>query len=345
MIDLTKIAELTGAVVTGDTSVLIKRPAKIDEATEGDITFLYMASYEKYFEDTKATAIFVKPGFNKTRTDITYLEVKEPNKAFATMTIAFFTPEFPLSGIDKSSVVAPSATLGDDVALGCNVVIGERVSIGKGSKIFHNTVIMNDTVIGENCLIFPNVTLREQTVVGNRVIIHSGAVIGSDGFGYMNDAAGRYIKIPQLGNVVLEDDVEIGSNTCIDRAATGSTLVKSGTKVDNLVQIAHNVTIGKDSALSAQSGISGSTKLGDNVILAGQVGLAGHLEIGSKVILAAQAGVSKSLIEPGMYFGSPAKPYKEAFRTEAHIRGLEDYAARIKSLEKKMADLEKKLGE
>ncbi|GAB4285826.1 MAG: UDP-3-O-(3-hydroxymyristoyl)glucosamine N-acyltransferase [Ignavibacteriaceae bacterium] len=337
------IAGFIGGKIFGDPSVVISNLAKIEEAAEGDLTFLYLPAYEKYHPTTKASAILVKPGFNKTRKDITYIEVNDPNKAFARLLIRFFSPVTELSGIDESASIDSSASVGDNTALGKNVVICANCKIGSNVKIFHNTVIMKDVQVGDNCLIYPNVCLREGIKIGNNVIIHAGSIIGADGFGYYKDEENLYHKIPQIGKVIIEDDVEIGANVTIDRAAIGATVIKSGVKIDNLVQIAHNVVIGKNTVISSQTGISGSTKIGENCILAGQVGLVGHIEIADNVILMAQSGISKSIKKPGMYFGYPAKEHKTALKLEAHFRNLPDYVKRIEELEKKIAELQAKI--
>lgn len=344
-IEISRIAELTSAIVSGKPESTVNRLAKIEEALPGDLTFLSNSSYEKYFPDTKATAIFVKIGFKKVREDIIYLEVPDPNKAFLIVLNAFFTPVRELTGIDATASIAVGVKLGENVAIGKNVVIEEGCTIGAGTMILHNTVIMKNTVLGENCLIYPNVTVREETVIGNRVILQPGVVLGADGFGYAPNEKGQYQKIPQIGNVILEDDVEIGANTTIDRAALGSTIVKRGSKIDNLVQVAHNVSVGSDTVISSQAGIAGSTKVGNNCVLAGQVGLTGHIEIGNQVVIGAQSGVSKSIPQPGMYFGYPAKELKTSLKLEAHIRNLPDYVKRITELEKKLAELSAKTGE
>lgn len=342
MLNLIDIASLVEGTIHGKEDIAICNVAKIEDAKEGELTFLYADSYKKFFATTKASAILVKTGFDKSRDDITYIEVNDPNKAFIKVLLTHFKPEFPLSGIDKTASVDPTAVLGQNVALGKNVVIGANCKIGNNSRIFHNTVILNDVEIGDDALIFQNVSIREKCIIGSRVIIHPGTVVGSDGFGYVPDEKREYIKIPQIGNVIIEDDVELGSNVSIDRAALGSTIIKKGTKIDNLVQIAHNVVVGAHTAISGQAGISGSSKLGDHCILAGQVGLSGHIELGNGVIVGAQGGVSKSLPKPGIYFGSPAKELMEAKRTEAHIRNLANYAERIKNLEKEIEELKKK---
>ena len=343
-IKLGEIAKFIDGKLTGDADAEIENMAKIQEAEKGDLTFLYMSSYEKYFPDTKATAILVKPGFNHSRNDIAYIEVNDPNKAFSKILIKYFTPEFRLEGIDKSAYIHPDAVVGADTALGKNVVISAGCKIGKNVKIFHNSVILEDSEIGDNSIIFQNVSIREKCMIGKRVIIHPGTVVGSDGFGFFTDEKGVYNKIPQIGNVVIEDDVELGSNVCIDRAAFGSTVIKRGVKIDNLVQIAHNVIIGEDTVISAQSGISGSTKIGDHCILAGQVGVVGHVDITDNVIVLAQSGISKGISRPGQYFGSPAKDAKTAIKLEAHLRNLPAYVEKIKNLEDEIKKLRHEIG-
>jgi UDP-3-O-[3-hydroxymyristoyl] glucosamine N-acyltransferase len=327
------IADYIKADVAGNEKEKINNAAKIEEAQPGDLTFLYHPSYEKYFSLTKATAIVVKPGFKKTRNDIVYIEVPEPDKAFAKIIVKFFTPEIKLEGIDKTASIDSSVEVGNGASIGKNVVISAGCKIGNNVKIFHNTVILENVDIDDDSIIYQNVSIRENCKVGKRVIVHANSVIGSDGFGYYNDEQGAFQKIPQIGNVVLEDDVEIGSNVSIDRAALGSTILKRGVKVDNLVQIAHNVSIGEDSAIASQTGISGSTKIGKHVLLAGQVGLAGHIEITDNVILYAKSGISTNITKPGTYFGYPAKDIKTSLKLEAHFRRLPQYAEKIKELE------------
>jgi len=344
-IPLIEIAELVSGKIIGDDSIIINNVAKIDEAKYGEVSFIYLPAYEKYFETTNASAVLVKPGFSKTRSDITLIEVDAPDKAFLKIILKYFSPEFNLEGIDLTAFVHKDAKLGKNVSLGKNVVVSRGCTIGDNTKIFHNTVLYDNVEVGSNCLFFSNISIRENCKVGNRVIIHSGVVIGSDGFGFNPNEKGVYQKIPQIGNVVLEDDVEIGSNVSIDRAALGSTLIKRGTKIDNLVQIAHNVVVGEDTVISSQTGISGSTKIGNNCVIAGQVGIVGHIEIGDKVILMAQSGVSKSITKPGYYFGYPAKEVKQAKILEAHVRNLPDYSERIKQLEKEISRLKELLQE
>ena len=340
---LKDIAGFINGKVFGNENLEIIKPGKIEEAEPGDITFLYHPSYQKYFPSTKASAVLVKTGFNKTRDDISYIEVDDPSKSFYKIVIEYFSPEFKLEGIDKSASIHPSAVIGENVSIGKNVVVSEGCKIGSNVKLFHNTVLLNDVEIGDDTLIFQNVSVREECKIGKRVIIHPNTVVGSDGFGFFTDDKGVYHKIPQIGNVVIEDDVELGSNVSIDRAALGSTVIKRGVKIDNLVQIAHNVQVGEDTVISSQCGISGSTKIGANCILLGQTGLIGHIEVADNVILIAQSGVSKGIPKPGKYFGSPAKEFSVALRQEAHIRNLPQYAEKIKQLEEQVKALQEEL--
>lgn len=336
-------AQLVGGKIVGNKTLNIENVARIEEAKEGDLTFLYHPSYEKYFPSTKASAILIKPGFKKSRDDITYLEVEEPDKAFGKIIIKFFTPDINLSGIDDTSFIHNDASLGNGVSIGMNVIISAGCKIGNNVKIFHNTVLLENVEIGDESIIYQNVSIREDCTIGKRAIIHPGAVIGSDGFGFNPDGKGAYQKVPQIGNVIVGNDVEIGSNSTIDRAAIGSTVIERGVKIDNLVQIAHNVVIGEDTVISAQCGISGSTKIGRNCVLAGQVGVAGHLKIVDNVIILAKTGVSKSLSEPGYYFGFVVKKMRTAQRLEAHLRNLPDYSERLKVLEEEVKRLNNKL--
>lgn len=342
-ITVKEAADLVGGNIIGSGEIEITKVAKLEEAGPGDLSFLYLPSYEKFLETTKASAVLIKPEMKKTNPDTIYIEVENPNLALQKIVIEYFKPEINVSGIDDSAIIDPSAKIGENITLGKNVVVSANVVIGNNSKILHNTVLMENVKIGENTLLYPNVTVREECEIGNDVIIHSGSVIGSDGFGYTPDSEGVYSKVPQIGNVVIQDDVEIGSNVSIDRAAMGSTLIKKGAKIDNLVQIAHNVVIGEHTVISAQTGVSGSTKIGDHCIVAGQVGFVGHIEITDRVIIGAQSGVSKSIKKPGKYFGFPAKEMATSLRLESHIRNLPNYLEKIKKLEEKISKLEQQI--
>ena len=342
-ITLKEISRVIGGKITGDETLKISNVSRIEEAKENDLTFLYHASYEKFFPDTNASAILVKPDFKKTRDDITYIEIDKPDDAFAEIIIKFFSSEILLDGIDETAFIHKDAVIGKNVALGRNVVISAGCKIGNNVKMFHNTVLLGNVSVGNDSILYQNVSIREDCKLGNGVIMHAGSVIGSDGFGFSPDAEGKYRKVPQIGNVIIDDDVEVGANTCIDRAALGSTIIGRGTKIDNLVQIGHNCVIGEDTVISAQSGIAGSSKVGDNCMLAGQVGIASHLTIGNKVVLLAQSGVTKSLPKAGYYFGYPAKELKTSYKLEAHLRYLPEYSNRIKELEKEIKQLKEQL--
>ncbi len=336
-------AGLVGGKITGNPEAEIKGVSKIEEAVEGDLTFLYLASYEKYLETTGASVVLIGPSIKKGNKNITYIDVENPNLAFQKILTEYFNNPPSLSGTDSSAFIDPAAKTGENIAIGRNVVISAGCEIGNNVKIMHNVVLLENCSVGDNTIIYPNVTLREETKIGKNVIIHAGVVLGGDGFGFTPDSDGVYRKIPQIGNVVIKDNVEIGANTTIDRAAMGSTVIGNGVKIDNLVQIAHNVVIGNNTVLSSQTGVSGSTKIGNNCILAGQVGIVGHIELADGVIIAAQSGVSKSLKKPGKYFGYPAKEMITTLKLEAHIRNLPVYSQKLKDLEKKIKELSEKL--
>lgn len=343
MFRLYEAAKIINGNVIGDKDITITNLAKIEEARPGDLTFLYLDSYNRFFPLTKASAIIVKPGFAKSREDITYVEVENPNKAFSKLISHFFKPKYNLNGIDASASIHPESIIGKDTAIGKNVVISAGCKIGSGVKIFHNTVLLENVEVGDNSIIFQNVSIREGCTIGKRVIIHANSVIGSDGFGYDIDENKVFHKIPQIGIVIIEDDVEIGSNVSVDRASLGATLIKRGVKIDNLVQVAHNVVIQEDSIVASQAGIAGSSKIGKNCYLLGQAGIAGHIELIDNVIMHPQSGTGKSITKPGSYFGSPAKEIKEAFKLEAHYRNFPNYVERIKQLEKIVKELQEKL--
>jgi UDP-3-O-[3-hydroxymyristoyl] glucosamine N-acyltransferase len=342
-IKLDEAAKIVDGNITGDKNIIINNLAKIEEAQTGDLTFLSLDSYKKFFTSTKASAIIVKSDFPKTRNDITYIEVKNPGKAFSKLINHFYKIDYKLAGIDPSASIHPGASINTGTAIGKNVVISSGCRIGSNVKIFHNSVILEDVEIGDNSVIFQNVSIREECKIGSNVIIHANSVIGSDGFGYDIDEKGIPHKIPQIGIVIIEDDVEIGSNVSVDRASLGATVIKKGVKIDNLVQIAHNVVIGEYSIIAGQAGIAGSSKIGKNCFVLGQAGVSGHIEIADNVVMHVQSGIGKNITKPGNYFGSPAKEIKEAFKLEAHYRNLPGYAERIKQLEKLVKELQEKL--
>lgn len=334
-------ADLVGGIISGDPDAVFNNVAKIEEAVEGDLTFLYHPSYSKYLDSTKAKVILIKNEFELKRDDLTYIITDNPLASLQKILEKYFTTKIDLEGIHSSAVIDPSVILGKNVAVGANVSISKGCKIGDNTKILQNTVIMENVIIGKNTLLYPNVTVREDCIIGDNVIIHSSTVIGSDGFGFTPDGKGVYQKIPQIGNVIIEDNVELGSNVSVDRASLGSTIIRRGVKIDNLVQVAHNVIIGENTVISAQTGISGSTKVGKNCMFGGQVGIVGHIEIADGTLIGAQSGVAKAITKSGKYFGSPAREIGLTMRLEAHLKNLPKYVERIQNLEKKIEELEK----
>lgn len=349
---LSDIGKMVGGDIEGDGNTVIERLAKIEDASDGSITFLANPKYTKYLVSTRASAILVARGVDykelrERKHPITLVRVDDPYAAFAKLIDLFHPPASGLpTGIHPSAVVPKSVVVGKDVAIGAHVVIGERCRIGDGAVVWHNVVLGENVEVGERSVIYPNVTIREQCKVGKRVIIHSGTVVGSDGFGFAPKADGTYEKIQQRGNVVIEDDVEIGANCAIDRATIGETRIKRGTKLDNLIQVAHNVIIGENTVIAAQTGISGSTKIGNNCIIAGQVGFVGHIEIADRTTIAAQSGVHKSVKEPGKtFFGYPALEHHERLRIEAALRQLPELLTTVRELQKQLEELSQSLKE
>ncbi|MCB2203531.1 UDP-3-O-(3-hydroxymyristoyl)glucosamine N-acyltransferase [bacterium] len=338
---LQDIASLLGADPEGDPQLELHSLAPIEVAGAGHLTFLANKKYEKYLTTTKASAVIVGRNTAVARDDLAVLRMDDPYFGFVTALRLFFpTRRYAAEGVHESAVVHPSAEIGEDVTISAHACIGADVRIGSRTVIAEGVVIRDRCEIGEDSLIYPNVTLLDRCTVGNRVTIHAGTTIGSDGFGFAPHE-GRYEKIPQVGFVQIEDDVEIGANCAIDRGTLGPTIIRRGAKLDNLIQIAHNVEVGENSVVAAQAGISGSTILGSNVIIAGQVGLVGHIEIGDRVTVGAQAGVSKDLAGEGkMFRGSPAREIHEELRLEAAMRHLPDLIRTVRKQEARIAELE-----
>lgn len=340
---LSEIGTIVRGDIEGDGSAGIERLAKIEEAGAGDITFLANPKYTKYLLSTKASAVLIARAveykeLRERKSPITLVRVDDPYAAFAKLIEVFHPPAAALvSGIHPTAVVPKSAVIGNDAAIGAHVVLGERCRIGDGAVLWHGVVAGDDVEIGEHSVIYANVTIREQCKVGKRVIVHSGTVIGSDGFGFAPKPDGTYEKIQQRGVVVIEDDVEIGANCAIDRATIGETRIKRGAKLDNLIQVAHNVIIGENTVIAAQTGISGSTKIGNGCVIAGQVGFVGHIEIADRTTIAAQSGVHKSVKEPGKtFFGYPALEHPERLRIEAALRQLPEMLNTIRQMQKEL---------
>lgn len=333
---LAELSALFGAQLIGDPNITISGVDTLEEAGPLDASFLANPRYNDAMKKSEAGVICALPdtvlpeGKN-------FLLSDNPSRTFQQI-IELLLPQRKsgFTGIHPTAVIHPSAQIGKDVTIAPHAVIDRDAKIGAGTFIGPHVSIGFEVEIGENCQIHPHCTIRERSILGNRVILQPGAVIGSCGFGYTPDKQGHSIKLEQLGIVVLEDDVEIGANTTIDRSRFKVTLVRKGTKIDNLVQIAHNVELGENNLIAAQTGIAGSAKTGNFVMIGGQVGIVGHVELDDQVMIATRGGVSKSL-KAGKYRGSPAMPMNEYHRQEIHVRKLEEYVERLKSLEKKFA--------
>lgn len=330
-----QIAFLINGKVEGDAQVAVNSFGKIEEATVGQLAFLANPKYEEYLYSTKASVIIVNET-QELRQPIkaTLIRVPDAYSAFATLLSKYQEiVQQQLTGVQEPSYISTSAKYGDNVFIGAFAYLGENVSVGNNTKIYPNAYLGHNVVIGDNTIIHPGVRIYHDCRVGNNVTIHAGTVIGSDGFGFAPQADGSFKKVPQIGNVVIEDNVEIGANATIDRATIGSTLIKSGAKLDNLIQIAHNVEVGHSTVIAAQAGVSGSTKIGNGVMIGGQAGIVGHIQLGDGVKVNAQSGVSKSL-EPGKAVtGSPAYDYTSSLRSQAIFRNLPEMEKRLKELE------------
>ncbi|MFQ5801354.1 MAG: UDP-3-O-(3-hydroxymyristoyl)glucosamine N-acyltransferase [Candidatus Methylomirabilales bacterium] len=334
-----EIARLVQGEVVGDGSVLIREVAAIEEAREGSLVLAEAPTYFKRAETSSASCIIAPKGTGPSRRSL--IVVENPKAAFARVLRLFHPPQRACGGLHPSAVIGEAVQLGAGATISPFVVIGERVRIGDRVLIGPCCVIGDGCVIEEDTVLHSNVTLYDRTRVGKRVIIHAGAVLGSDGFGFAIEG-GRQLKIPQVGIVVIEDDVEVGANVCIDRATLGKTLIRRGAKIDNLVQIGHNVTLGEDSALSAQVGVGGSTRVGKECTLAGQVGIADHVTLGDKVIVGAQSGVApwKQLKDGEIVWGSPARPVRKSKAQFAATARLPELLAEVAALQRRVADLE-----
>ena len=331
-----QIALLINGQIEGDSSVIVDSFGKIEEAKEGQLTFFSNPKYEEYIYSTKASVVLINEAFElKQPVKATLIKVPDAYTSFATLLTKYQEiAQQKLTGIQQPSYIAKTASYGDNVFIGAFTYIGENVKIGQHTKIFPNVFIGDNVVIGDNCLIDPGVKIYHDCKLGNKVNILAGTVIGSDGFGFAPQPDGTFIKIPQLGNVIIEDNVDIGANATIDRATVGSTVIKSGAKLDNLIQIAHNVEIGNNTVIAAQAGISGSSKVGSGVIIGGQAGLAGHINIADNVKINGQSGVNKSVKTAGVSItGTNAYEYTKAMRSMAVARNLPEMEKRIKELE------------
>lgn len=337
-----QIADFIGGKVEGDNNSTVNTFAKIEEGAKGAISFLSNPKYTQYIYDTDSSIVLINEDVVLEKpVSTTLIRVKNAYECIAKLLHLYETSKPKRTGIDTLAFVSPKAIVGDDVYIGAFAYIGDNVTIGDGTQIYPHTVIEDGAEIGERCVIHPNVTVYHGCKLGNNVTIHAGSVIGADGFGFAPNDEG-YDKIPQIGIVTIEDDVEIGANTCIDRSTMGSTIIRKGVKLDNLIQVAHNCEIGENTVMSAQVGIAGSTKIGSWCMFGGQVGLAGHIQIGDKVFLGAQSGVPGNIKSGQTLIGTPPMEPKAYFKSQAIFRKLPELYKQINELKKQVDELKKK---
>ncbi|MDL2296441.1 UDP-3-O-(3-hydroxymyristoyl)glucosamine N-acyltransferase [Bacteroidales bacterium OttesenSCG-928-E04] len=333
-----KIAEIIDAEIVGDASAIINTVCKIEEGFPGGLSFLANPKYTHYIYDTEATAVIVNQEFmpEKPLTTI-LLKVDNSYLAFAKL-LDFYNKMKPEKrGVSDKAAISPTAKIGKDVYIAEFVSVGDHAVVGDGVKLYPHVCVGDRVVVGDGTVLNSGVKVYEECKIGKSCIVHAGTVIGADGFGFATDE-GNYLKIPQIGNVVIEDNVEIGANSCIDRATMGSTIIRKNVKLDNLIQIAHNVEVGEGSAFAAQVGVSGSTKIGKGCILAGQVGVAGHVSVGDRVTIGAQSGVSNSIEANQVMLGSPAVPYMEEKKLIVYRKKLPQLYKQVDNIEKLLKD-------
>jgi UDP-3-O-[3-hydroxymyristoyl] glucosamine N-acyltransferase len=343
---LSDIAARLECRLEGDGAIEIARVAAIDRAQSGDLTFLANAKYHAHLATTRASAVIVGEAESiGLPRRFAVLRSLQPYLAFARALRLLNASRPPAAGVDHLAAVAADATVAPDASIAAFVVIGARASIGARTVVYPNAVIGDDAQVGEDCVVYAGVSIRDRVRIGNRVTILDGAVIGGDGFGFVRQPDGTHFKIPQLGDVVIEDDVEIGANTTIDRPAVGETRIQTGTKIDNLVQVAHGVRVGRRVLLASQVGIAGSTVIEDDVTLAGQVGVNGHIRIGKGAIASGKTGVTRD-VEPGGYVsGYPSMPNAQWRKAQVLVRHLPELRKRVDELERRLAELQEKLAE
>lgn len=333
------IAGLLHGKVEGDENAEVSKLSKIEEGEPGSLSFLANPKYTQYIYDSGASIVIVGDDFKADQeVKPTLIRVKDAYGAFAKLLEVYNKIRLDKKGISGQAFIAASAKIGKDVYIGPQAVIGEHAEIGDNAKVYAQTYIGDNSVVGSGTTIFAGVKIYSDIQIGNNCVIHSGVVIGADGFGFAPQEDNNYRKIAQIGNVILEDNVEIGANTTIDRATLGSTIIRKGAKLDNLIQIAHNVEVGENTVIAAQSGIAGSTKVGKNCMIAAQVGIIGHIKIGDNVKIAAQSGVSSSVKDDAVIFGSPAFDAKNYRRSYVYFRNFPKIVERIENIEKNLRE-------
>jgi UDP-3-O-[3-hydroxymyristoyl] glucosamine N-acyltransferase len=338
------IAGFLKGEIEGDPEIKVNSIAKIEEGFPGALSFLANPKYEHYIYTTKSSIVLVNKSFiPSSAIGATLIKVENAYEAFATLLHLVDQARPRKKGIHPAAIIEPSATIGSDVYIGPYAYIGENCIIGDGCSVYPHVYIGDNTKLGKSCIINPGVTIYHECVIGEGCVIHAGSVIGSDGFGFAPQSDSEYMKIPQLGNVVLEDHVEIGANVTIDRATMGSTIIRKGVKLDNLIQIGHNVEVGENTVMAAQTGISGSTKVGKNCMFGGQVGLAGHIKIANGTKIGAQAGILSQVKEENtIIIGSPAIELKNFMKSSILFKKLPELSNKVDTLEKEIMSLKKK---
>jgi UDP-3-O-[3-hydroxymyristoyl] glucosamine N-acyltransferase len=330
-----QIAGILEGEVVGDPNAEVYKLSKIEEGTEGSLTFLANSKYINFIYTTKATITIVNATFVPEQAiTTTLIKVEDAYQSFSKLLDYYNQIKLMKSGIEQPSVISEGVTYGSDLYLGSFSYIGKNVTIGNNVKIYPNSFIGDNVTIGNNCVFFAGVRIYSESVIGTNCIIHSGAIIGSDGFGFAPQEDGTYKKVPQIGNVIIEDDVEIGSCTTIDRATLGSTIIRKGVKLDNHIQVAHNVEIGENTVIAAHTGIAGSTKIGKNGMIGGQVGFAGHLIIGDNVKIQGQSGIARNLSDGEVVQGTPAFTYGDFAKSYVHFKNLPKIVSELEQLKK-----------
>lgn len=333
----TQIAEILEGDIVGNPNVEVSKLAKIEEGTKGSLTFLANPKYTQYIYSTKASITIVNSDFTaEENIDTTLIKVNDAYKAFSKLLEYYNQVKMNKVGIEQPNFISETASYGDNIYLGAFTYIGDNVTIGHNVKIYPSSYIGDNVTIGDNVVIFSGVKIYSECIIGNDCFINSGAIIGADGFGFTPNEKGEYHKVPQTGNVILEDNVDIGAATTIDRATLGSTIIRKGVKLDNQIQIAHNVDIGKNTVIAAQTGIAGSTRIGENCQIGGQVGIAGHLTIGNNVKIQAQSGIGRNVKDNEVLQGSPALTYGDYNKSYVYFKNLPKIVKGISDIEKKL---------
>ncbi|HNQ27684.1 MAG TPA: UDP-3-O-(3-hydroxymyristoyl)glucosamine N-acyltransferase [Aquaticitalea sp.] len=333
----TQIAEILGGDIIGNPDVEVSRLSKIEEGDEGSLTFLANPKYKHFIYNTKASITIVNKTFeSEHKLATTLIKVDDAYKSFSRLLEYYNQIKLNKSGIEQPSYVSKSASYGDNIYIGAFTYIGDNVKIGDGVKIFPNSYVGDNVTIGKNTVLFAGAKVYSDCVIGNNCVINSGAIIGADGFGFAPNENGEYSKVPQTGNVILEDNVDIGAGTTIDRATLGSTIIRQGVKLDNQIQIAHNVEIGKNTVIAAQTGVAGSTKIGERCIIGGQVGIVGHITIGNNVKIQAQSGVGRNVKDNEILQGSPAFAYADYNKSYVYFKNLPKIIKDINEIDKKV---------